>query len=246
MPPNRVVRDSAPYMRSMPLFGLLADIDLLELESAARQTRFANGKMLFIQDDPSDTVFKMIAGVAKLDRVLPDGRRHVQGFALPGYFLGISMSPRRNYGAQALGSVVALRFELTAFKQFVFERPHLLRQLFNLAGREIDAAHELTVTLGRRSAEDRLLWFFAEMRERWKLINGQSDRIPLPMTRTDIADHLGLTIETISRTITKLAHDKVISVEQGAVRIVNHRRFAGLDRPMRPPLAGIKTSIATY
>ena len=204
--------------------------------------------MLFVQDEPSDSVYKIISGVAKLDRLLPDGRRHVQGFALPREFLGISMSSHRNSGAQALGSVVALRFELAAFKRIALETPLILRQLFELAGREIDAAHELTVTLGQRNAEDRVLWFFAEPRDRWEPINGQSDRIPLPMTRTDIADHLGLTIETVSRTITQLAREGVVVVEQGAVRIINHKRFAALDRPpaQRSYLVTNRALVATY
>ena len=230
----------------MPLFGLLADDELSTLEAGARKANFANGEMLFTQDEPSDIVFKIISGVAKLDRMLPDGRRHIEGFALPGYFLGISMSPRRNFGAQALGNVVALRLELTVFRRFVFESPRLLRQLFNLAGREIDAAHELTVTLGHKNAEDRVLWFLAEMRERWEPINGWCDRIPLPMTRTDIADRLGLTIETVSRTISKLARDKVIAVEKGAVRIIDNGRFSSIGRPERAPLVTPESLMATY
>lgn len=232
----------------MPLFGLLADSDLAELERAAHQTRFANGAMLFAQDELSDAVYKIGSGVVKLDRVLPDGRRHIHGFALPGYFLGISMSPRRNSGAQALGTVTALRFELASFKRFALQTPSLLRQLFDLAGRELDAAHELTVTLGQLNAEDRVLWFRAEFRERWKPIHGLSDRIPLPMTRADIADHLGLTIETVSRAITRLAREKVIVIEHGAVRIINHSRFAALDRsPLkRSSLVMTEVLLATY
>jgi CRP/FNR family transcriptional regulator, anaerobic regulatory protein len=215
----------------MPIFGLLAGNNLSELETAARPVQFSNGEMLFLQEDPSDAVYKIVSGAAKLDRLMPDGRRQVSGFALPGYFLGISMYPRRNFGAQALGNVKALRFDLAAFKRFVLNTPTLLQDLFDLASRELDAAHELSISLARKTAEERVIWFLAEFRQRWERINGQSDFIPLPMTRTDIADHLSLTIETVSRSLSKSAQDKVIAIEHRGVRVLDQKRFAFLARP---------------
>ena len=214
----------------MPIFGPLADQHFTMLEANARSTKFAAGQTIFAQDEPSDAVYKIASGVAKLDHLLSDGRRQVLGFALPGYFLGISMYPRRSFGAQAIGAVTALCFDLAIFKKMVLSTPAALRSLYELAQRELDASQELMMTVGRKNAEERVASFLVEFRERWEWINGASDKIPLPMTRTDIADYLGLTIETVSRTFSKLAHDRVVSVEHGAVSVIDSRRLAELAR----------------
>ena len=121
-------------------------------------------------------------------------------------------------------------FDLAIFKKMVLSTPAALRSLYELAQRELDASQELMMTVGRKNAEERVASFLVEFRERWEWINGASDKIPLPMTRTDIADYLGLTIETVSRTFSKLAHDRVVSVEHGAVSVIDSRRLAELAR----------------
>ena len=220
----------------MPLFGPLPDLDFFHLETHARIVKFDDAQMLFTQGAPSEAVYKITSGSAKLDRVLPDGRRQVLGFVLPGDYLGISMYASRSYGAQALGPTAALRHDLAAFRTATLGDPAMLRSLYDLAKQQLDSSHDLMTTVGRMSAEERVAWFLVAFREAWERSHAATDRIPLPMTRTDIADHLGLTIETVSRIFSKLAHDGIIAVEAKAVRVLAPGRLVALSkRPHRQP-----------
>jgi CRP/FNR family transcriptional regulator, anaerobic regulatory protein len=220
----------------MPLFGPLPDDDFARLETNARLVKFEDAQMLFTQGAPSEAVYKLTSGSVKLDRVLPDGRRQVLGFILPGHYLGISMYSARSYGAQALGPTAALRYDLAAFRSAALDDPAMLRGLYELAKRQLDSSHDLMTTVGRMSAEERVAWFVLDFGEAWERCHGARDSIPLPMTRTDIADHLGLTIETVSRTFTKLAHDGIIVVEPKSVRVLDLARLKKLaKRPQQQP-----------
>ena len=202
------------------------DLDeLAALEALARPVCFAQRQQMFAQDEPANSVFNVTSGSVRLYRLLPDGRRQVVGFAIPGDFLGLSMSERSVYGAEALTSVTACRFNRETFSHFVDERPHLLRRLYDLASHELSLAQEQMVIIGRRTAEERVVCFIIGLRARWAQFNGNSVTVPLPMTRQDIADFLGLTIETVSRAISKLAREKALLVVPDGVRILDVQRL---------------------
>ncbi len=117
------------------------------------------------------------------------------------------------------------RFDRIDFDTFMTKKPHLMRRLYELSARELAIMQEQLTLVGRYTAEERVASFILAMQQRWKPITGQSVTVPLPMQRIDIADYLGLTIETVSRTISKLARDKVILVVPEAVRILNEKRL---------------------
>jgi CRP/FNR family transcriptional regulator, anaerobic regulatory protein len=159
---------------------------------------------------------------------LPDGRRQVVGFALPGDFLGLAMDDHYGFSADAVGAVRACRFSREAFSTLLDEKPHLLRRLHEFATHELRLAQDQMVVLGRRTAEEKVASFLAGLRDRWARINRISVTIPLPMSRQDIADFLGLTIETVSRTLSQLARDKVILVVPEGVRLMNVARLEAM------------------
>jgi len=137
---------------------------------------------------------------------------------------------RYGVSAEAVTETRACRFPRKTFAEYVDEKPHLLRRLHEFAGHELSLAQDQMVLLGRRSAEERIAAFLVGLRERLARIGQSSVTLSLPMSRQDIADFLGLTIETVSRTFTKLAKDKVLLVVPDGVRIMNPERLEAIAR----------------
>lgn len=183
---------------------------------------------LFQQDEAAEMVFNLTAGSVRLYKLLPDGRRQIVGFALPGDFLGLAMSERNVYSADTLSPITACQFSRAGFSEFLDEKPHLLRRLHSMASHELSLAQDQMVILGRRTAEEKIAAFLIGLRERWAKINGQTLHIPLPMTRLDIGDFLGLTVETVSRMLTKFAREKAIVIVPDGVRLLDVARIERL------------------
>jgi len=203
----------------------LSDEELTQLEALAQSTHFDNRQTLFTQGQPADQVYNVTRGIVRLYKLLPDGRRQIVGFALPGDFLGLAMREAYGFSADAIGEVVACGFRRSVYSALVDSKPHLLRRLHEFATHELTLAQEQMMLLGRRSAEEKVICFLLAMRDRWARIGRPSVTVPLPMGRQDIADFLGLTIETVSRTLTRLARDKAILIVPDGVRLMNIERL---------------------
>jgi CRP/FNR family transcriptional regulator, anaerobic regulatory protein len=215
-------------VRLFSICGALDSYELCELEGLAQQTRFEQKMTLFTQEETADAVYNVTEGVVRLYKILPDGRRQIVGFALPGDFLGLSMADRYSFSADAIGPVMACRFSREAFSDLLDEKPHLLRRLHELATHELSLAQDQMVVLGRRTAEEKVASFLIGLRDRWARISKVSVTIPLPMSRQDIADFLGLAIETVSRTLTRFARERAILVVPDGVRLLDSRRLEQL------------------
>ncbi len=192
----------------------------------SRPVRYASKEGLFAEGEPADDVFNVTGGMVRLYKLLPDGRRQIVGFAIAGDFLGLALMERYGVSAEAVSEVSACRFARDAFTAFVDDRPHLLRRLHEFASHELSLAQDQMVLLGRRSAEERIAAFLLGMRDRLSRLGHHSVTLPLPMSRQDIADYLGLTIETVSRTITKMAKNKLLLVVPDGVRLLDVPRLA--------------------
>ena len=173
-------------------------------------------------------VHNLTAGVARLYKLLPDGRRQVIGFALPGDFLGTAPSDRYGYSVDAIGSVSACRLSLEAFTQFIEQRPHLLLRINEFVARELMLAQDQMLLLGRRTAEEKVAAFLVGWRGRQGQARDGQQTITLPMSRQDIADYLGLTIETVSRTLTRFEREKMLIIVAGGVRLLDAGRAAAM------------------
>jgi len=208
-------------VRLVSVCSALEAADLHLLEEMARSVCFPAKATLFSQGDPADAVYTITSGVARLYKLLPDGRRQIVGFALPGDFLGLAMQEANGFSVDAVDPVVACRFPRKAYAALVDEKPHVLHRLHEFATHELTLAQDHMMLLGRRTAEEKVVAFLLGMRERWAKLDRLSINVPLPMSRQDIADFLGLTIETVSRTFTKLARDKTIVIVPDGVRLMN-------------------------
>lgn len=216
-------------VRPLSICAALAPEELCALERIAESRPFATRETLFSEGDPAAAVFNITSGAVRLSKVLVDGRRQILGFALPGDFLGLATDTVWPFSAEALGPVTACRFTREAHHGLVEAKPHLLRSLHDYATHELTMAQEQIVLLGRRAAAERLAAFLLAMRRRWAVMNGAASvTVPLPMGRQDIADYLGLTIETVSRMFQKFVRARLIVIVPDGIRLLDVGALAGV------------------
>jgi CRP/FNR family transcriptional regulator len=183
-----------------------------ELKRLATQVYFHTGKTIFSEGESADTVFGLSLGVVRLYKLLPDGRRQVLAFALPGDFLGMPLADRHNFSADAIGEVSLCRFSRDDLTKFIQSSPNIMRLIIEFATRELDMAQDQLQLLGNGSAQERVAIFLVNWRNRLARLSVFSETVPLPMRRQDIADFLGLKLETVSRTLAKLEQKNVIRI----------------------------------
>ena len=215
-------------VRPYAICAALEQDELRRLEQLGQRLQYRPNEPVFTQEEIATSCYNVLEGVMRLYKLLPDGRRQIVGFALPGDFLGISVNGRRGISADAVGPVVVCRFARKLFSRFVEERPNVLRRINEFATRDLGEAQEQMVLLGRRSAEEKVATFLVKWRDRLAMIGPATAIMPLPMSRQDIADYLGLTIETVSRTFTKLERDGVIDIIHGGIRLADAARAEAL------------------
>lgn len=215
-------------VRSLSVCSALEPGELAHFARLSQSIHYPARATLIAQDEPAQHIYNLTAGVVRLYRLLADGRRQIVGFALPGDFLGLAMAKTNTFSADAVGPVAACRFTREGFGQYLEEKPHLLRRLHELATHELTLAQDQMVLLGRRTAEEKVAAFLIATRDRWARINGAHLHVPLPMSRQDIGDFLGLTVETVSRMMTRLARDKIIVIVPDGVRILDEARLEAL------------------
>jgi CRP/FNR family transcriptional regulator len=215
-------------VRALSLCSALEADELEAMDKLARHVVFEKHQTLFAQGEAADSVYNVTAGSVRLFKLLPDGRRQIVGFALPGDFLGLSLSERNGFSAEALSAMSACQFPRAGFSALLDAKPHLLRRLHDMASHELSLAQDQMVILGRRTAEEKIAAFLLGLRKRWARIDGSTVRAPLPMSRQDIGDYLGLTVETVSRMMTKLAREKAIVITPDGVRLLDLPRLEAL------------------
>jgi CRP/FNR family transcriptional regulator len=207
-------------VRLFSVCGAMEPSELDELDSISQSKTFAPKTMLFDQGALAGSVFNVTEGVVRLYKSVPDGRRQIVGFALPGDFLGLALMDRYGVAAEAVTHVKVCRFGRPSFVVYVEGKPHLLKRLHEFASHELSLAQDQMLLLGRKTAEEKVAAFLLNLQLRYSRIGLPSVTVPLPMSRQDIADYLGLTIETVSRTLTKLAREKVIVIVPDGVRML--------------------------
>src|ERR1700754_4454969 len=159
-------RCSACAVRSLSVCGALDQADLAEFERIARHIHLAPNEALFTAGQLARSVHNLTAGVARLYKLLPDGRRQIIGFALPGDFLGMAPSDRYGFSADAIDAVTVCRLSREAFTHFIAQRPHFLLRINEFAARELMLAQEQMLLLGRCTAEEKVTAFLVAWRER--------------------------------------------------------------------------------
>jgi CRP/FNR family transcriptional regulator len=181
-----------------------AKISLASVFSDRPVESFAAGSPIFWEGDKAKHVFEVVEGVLRIFKILGDGRRAITGFLYPGDLVGVSMRDVFLYNAEAVTSVKVRRFSSAAFQEAINHSPELRPQLFAKLCDEMASAQDQMVLLSRKNAEERICSFLVMLSRRMSNDNNLSMNIEIPMSRLDMADYLGLTIETVSRTVTSL------------------------------------------
>ena len=179
----------------------------------AAKLRIEPRRTLFDEGDAPDHVFSITRGAVSLSKALSDGRRQITGFLFDGDFVGLAHGDACAYTAEALTPVEACRFPRARFESYVADHPHVERRLLQIASTELAAAQDQMLLLGRKTAVERLASFLVRLSDRAVLRARPGNPIALPMSRSEIADYLGLTIETVSRTITQLRRMGAIDLD---------------------------------
>lgn len=167
------------------------------------------GAALFWQGDRALQVFKVETGALRIVHVLGDGRRVITGFLFAGDLVGLSLQDRYLYTAEAIRPTRVRRLARPLFEAAANEDGELRGQLYARLCAEMTAAHEQVVLLARKNAEERVASFLLSLARRQP--GGDEGTVELPMTRLDMADYLGLTIETVSRIMTRLTRNGMIA-----------------------------------
>jgi len=174
---------------------------------------------IFGENEPADYLYKVVSGSVRTYKILNDGRRQVGGFYLPGDIFGLEFADEHTLSAEAITAAKVLVVKRSAISGLAGRDAAVARQLFNLTGRELHRVQDRILLL-IKSAQERVASFLLEMSER---VSGAT-AIELPMSRQDIADYLGLTIETVSRTLTSLE-------DLAAIEVPTSRRIVLRNRP---------------
>src|SRR5450756_206784 len=132
----------------------LDPLEVRELQGLATQVYFRTGRTIFSESEPADSVFGLSQGVVRLYKLLPDGRRQVVAFALPGDFLGMPLADRHNFSADAIGEVALCRYSRDELTKLILSNPSLMRLIIEFVSRELDMAQDQLLLLGNGSAEE--------------------------------------------------------------------------------------------
>lgn len=175
---------------------------------------------LFLEGDDASHVLEVLEGVICAYRLLPDGHRHVVSFYYPGDLLGYCCLNLHAFSAQALTTVRVRRIPRHAVDRMVELKPEFARKLLKIAASELTATRNHLLCLASKSAEAKMASFILALSRRNANAGEDATRVNLPMTRVDIGDYLGLTIETVSRTLSKLKRAGIISLPRTSVVVI--------------------------
>jgi CRP/FNR family transcriptional regulator len=214
--------------------------DLKRLDTAVHDRRsLGRGKMLFRQGDSFHALYVVRTGALKTFVESPDGDTQVLGFSLPGEIVGVDALSGDFHlcGAIALEQTSICELPYEQLQRVLAEVPSLQRQLMRFISREIVSEQHHLVVMGKQQAQERLAIFLRSLSERYGRLSRDSSNLVLPMSRSDIANYLGLVIETVSRLFSRMESAGVLAVDRKSVRILRPDLLAKMcaigERPPR-------------
>jgi CRP/FNR family nitrogen fixation transcriptional regulator len=185
----------------------MANRESLEpLRAAGTVVHFAEGREIFAEGDASEVFFKVISGVVRICKFLNDGRRQIEAFHVEGDVFGFELGPAYMLSAEAVSDCTLVSYRRRGVESLAQKDQTVTRQLFQYAMQGLARAQEHSLLLGRRGAAEKVASFLLGWASAGQRV------VILAMTRQDIADYLGLTIETVSRTLSQFERDGIIAL----------------------------------
>jgi CRP/FNR family transcriptional regulator len=193
------------------------DTELSRLEQIKYYRSFQAGQTLIWAGDRMEFVGSVVSGIASMTQTMEDGRRQMVGLLLPSDFVGRPGRATAAFDVTATTDLVMCCFRTKPFEELMTTTPHVAQRLLEMTLDELDAAREWMLLLGRKTAREKIasLVLIIARRDAALQVRRSDDRpsIDLPLTREEMADYLGLTLETVSRQISALRRDGVIELE---------------------------------
>lgn len=214
MPPLASLQPTAETVRNSTVGAPSPNIDF-----PGSLMTFGRDEEIFGQGEPAIQVYKVRTGAVRCFKMLSDGRRQIADFYLPGDVFGVEAGTEHRVTAEALTESTVTVARRSALTDGASDEIGRAQALWRLAIGDLQRSQDHALTLGRRCATERVASFLVDIADRL----GDADAIVLPMTRQDMADYLGLTIETVSRTLTQLQ-------ATGLIRVGSCRCIQLLDR----------------
>jgi len=171
------------------------------------------------QGAAATSCYRVISGCVRMVRLMEDGRRQVGEFLMAGDVFGFDALDTHDFAAEAVSDAVLRRYPRRMVDALAETNVGLARRLRDLTSVSLRNAHTRLLLLGRKTASERIATFLLEMAER--LPQATVGVLDLPMSRSDVADHLGLTIETVCRILAHLRRDGTIAIERGRIEVRN-------------------------
>lgn len=217
-------------IREISVCRSMAPQDLARLQAIISTVYIDGGRPIIHEGDPAENLFNVVSGAVKLYKLLPDGRRQITGFLFAGDFLGIALNDTYVYTAEALTPVRLCRFPRRRLEALLRDIPDLEHELLDEVATELVAAQDQMLLLGRKTARERVASFLVMLIRRAAARGRPDSLLELQMSRADIADYLGLTTETVSRTITQLRQSKAITTAgRGEIQVLNQTALVELS-----------------
>jgi CRP/FNR family transcriptional regulator, nitrogen fixation regulation protein len=179
---------------------------------------FARNAEIYGEDEPADYVYKVVSGAVRTYKIFDDGRRQVGAFYFPGEVFGLELGAAHEFSAEAINKSVILVVKRSALVALADRDPDMARRLWSFTASELQRVQRHLLLLVK-SAEERVACFLLEMARRL----AATEAVDLPMSRQDIADYLGLTIETVSRTLTQLETKAAIALPKSRRVVLRNR-----------------------
>ena len=187
------------------------DAELDRLDKTKSYMSFEAGQPIIWRGDDLTHVSSVVSGIASLSRTLEDGRTQMVGLLLPSDFIGRPGRETVDFDVTAVTDVTLCRFERKPFERLVDEMPHISQRVMEMALDELNAAREWMVLLGRKTAREKIATFIEMIVRRDTVpLHANIDHV-LPLTREEIANFLGLTLETVSRQLSIMRKEGVIA-----------------------------------
>ncbi len=209
---------AARATRTVPPVSPRSSADTIELMGAAMP--FVRDAEIYGENEPAEYLYKVISGTVRTYKVLNDGRRQIGAFYLPGDVFGLEVGDEHTFSAEAIVDSKVLVIRRSSVIGLAARDTGVARELWTMTASELQRVQDHILLL-IKTAQERVAGFLLEMAGR----STARDEVNLPMSRQDIADYLGLTIETVSRTLTQLEHSAAIAVPSSR-RIVLRNRGA--------------------
>jgi len=209
------------------LLGQLGDLSHTKVSSS--EFKYIKNSEIFGQAEPAEYIYQVLEGAVRSHKLLSDGRRQIGAFHLPGDIFGFENGAVHRFTAEAIVDSTVRVVKRQSLERVAKNDPAMIRTLLHMTTHNLQHVENHLLLLGRQSARERVAAFLLEMNGRLK----SAGAMALPMSRRDIADYLGLTIETVSRAISayqRKGYLKVAGPMQRDIIVLNPAGLAELDR----------------